>query len=159
MRRPRHGITSRGITLIEMLFVMTIIGLLVLMAMPKLRHLKQSADLLSAGSHIARAIETTRQAAIMRSRPAYFRLDNEAIWAVVDTSGKGDTLMLLPKLYLDSAYDVHVTSPTVATSIKYDARGVAIQTERTVFRFQHSGGIEDSVCVTKLGTTVRRVCP
>jgi hypothetical protein len=54
---------------------------------------------------------------------------------------------------------VTISSPSGLTSLRYDPRGIATQSSKTVFRFTHSSSAVDSVCVSKLGNIVRERCP
>ena len=52
------------------------------------------------------------------------------------------------------------TSPTGETSIRYDPRGIATQSAKTTFIFTHTTtDMLDSLCVSKLGNTIRARCP
>ena len=56
-------------------------------------------------------------------------------------------------------YSVQVTAPAGLVSIEYDPRGVSTQVAQQVFVFEHSGGRRDSLCVSRLGNTIRQRCP
>jgi hypothetical protein len=61
---------------------------------------------------------------------------------------------------LSTEYGVTVTAPSGVTVIQYDPRGVSTQPTKQIFAFKHSvSNTMDSLCVSRLGNTVRQQCP
>ena len=144
----------------EALVAVAVVGIMSAVALPSLDRARVRAELSSATARFARTVGAARQAAIMRGKPAYFRHDNGAIWVTVDTLGTGvDSIVIVPMFRLDSAYGLAVNEPKGVTSIEFDPRGVATQSSKKTFRFQHRSGTLDSLCVSKLGNTIQTVCP
>ena len=154
---PRH--LRSGLTLVELLMVVAIVGLLAAFSLPKLAKLKDQGELATATSRFTRAVMAARQAAIQRGKPAYFKHDGNYIWVIVDTTGVlTDSIMITPRLDMKTLHNVDV-SPAGLTSIKYDPRGVSQQATKQIFGFAHRSGLRDSLCISKLGNTIRERCP
>jgi len=147
--------------MIELLVVVSIIGVLVTFSLPRLVKLRDQGQLASATTRVTRAVMAARQAAIQRGKHAYFKHNNSSIWVIVDTTGiNTDSVVVTGALDLNSLYGVRIVSPTGLTSIEYDPRGVSAQATKQVFAFVHTNsGMVDSLCVSKLGNTIRDRCP
>lgn len=156
-RRTRRN----GYTLAELLIVIVIIGVLSAVSLPKFGRLRAQAQLNSAMGHFARLVMTARQTAILRGKPAYFKTDGSLLWVTLDTTGNNtDSVVVVRALSLPTAYRVNITSPSGLTSVRYDPRGLATSSAKTVFKFHHTiTGTLDSLCVSKLGNTIREACP
>jgi len=150
-----------GFSLVEVLVVMVIIGVLATFSLPRLVKLRDQGQLASATTRFTRAVMAARQSAIQRGKHAYFKHNANNIWVVVDTTGtNADSVIVTAALNLSTLYGVTIASPSGLTSIEYDPRGVSAQASKQVFAFKHtSSGMVDSLCVSKLGNTVRDRCP
>ena len=155
MSKPRSGFS-----LVELLIVVVVIGILVSMAMPSLSRARSRAALASATARFARTVGVARQAAILRGRHSQFKMTDGLLWVTVDTGATAaDTLVIVPAFRLDSTYGLASITPGGTTSIDFDPRGVSTQASQSVFRFNHPSGLKDSLCVSKLGNSIRTVCP
>jgi prepilin-type N-terminal cleavage/methylation domain-containing protein len=154
---PRH--LRSGLTLIELLMVVAIFALLAAFSLPKLAKLKDQGELATATSRFTRAVMAARQAAIQRGRPSYFKHDGNHIWVIVDTTGVlSDSIIITTPLDMKTLHNVDIT-PAGLTSIQYDPRGVSSQATKQSFHFAHQSGMRDSLCISKLGNTIREKCP
>lgn len=158
--RQVPGSRRAGYSLAEMLTVVSIIGILATFSLPKLGRLRDKAKVQTATSRFTRAVMAARQAAIQRGKRAYFKTNNSSVWVIVDTTGSNTDSVLISKAFsLSSEYGVNVT-PTGLISIEYDPRGVSTQAAAQVFAFTHAtSGFVDSLCVSRLGNTIRERCP
>ena len=62
--RPSRGQLRAGLTLIELIFTIVLIGIVSAIAVPRLHTLKDQAQLSGATTRFSRAVMTARQAAI-----------------------------------------------------------------------------------------------
>ena len=154
MRSPRH----KGFTLAEILIVISIMGILAAVGLPRLGALRDKSEMSSAMARFTRGVMAARQAAIQRGKRSFFRHSNTRIWVIVDTTAT-DSVIVVSPVSLTELYGVEVTEPSGLASIGYDPRGVATQTNKQVFRFKHRSNLVDSLCVSKLGNTIRTTCP
>lgn len=150
-----------GYSLAEVLIVISIIGIVTATAVPRLAKAKNQAQLTGAVTRFTRAVMTARQAAIQRGKTSYFRHSNNKFWVIVDTTGNlSDSVIITAAYDLSDEYGVTVTAPSGVTSIQYDPRGVSTQTTKQVFAFKHTvSETVDSLCISRLGNTIRDRCP
>ena len=155
MSKPRTGFS-----LVELMIVVIVIGIMVSMAMPALSRARSRASLSSATARFARTVGVARQAAILRGKRSHFQMTDGVVWVTVDTgSTSADSLVIVPPFRLDSTYGLSAITPAGVTSIEFDPRGVSTQPSQSVYRFVHPSGMKDSLCVSKLGNSIRTVCP
>jgi prepilin-type N-terminal cleavage/methylation domain-containing protein len=148
----------KGFTLAETLIVMVIIGALTAITLPRLGQLRDKSELSSAMTRFTRGVMAARQAAIQRGKRSFFRHKANKIWVIVDTTATDSVIVVSPVSLMD-LYGVEVTEPSGLASIGYDPRGMSTQTSKQVFRFKHRSNRVDSLCVSKLGNTIRTKCP
>jgi hypothetical protein len=87
-------------------------------------------------------------------------MTNGVVWVTVDTGATAaDSLVVIPAFRLDSTYGLSAITPAGSTSIEFDPRGVSTQASKSIYRFVHPSGLKDSLCVSKLGNSIRTVCP
>ena|SRR5688572_16384808 len=146
-----------GFTLAEILIVIAIIGIMTTISLPRLGKLRDKSELSGAMSRFTRGVMAARQAAIQRGKRSFFRHKNNQIWVIVDTTATDSVIVVSPTSLMD-LYGVEVTDPAGLASIGYDPRGVSMQPTQQIFRFKHRSNITDSLCVSRLGNTIRARC-
>ena len=158
MRRRLHS--QPGYSLAEVIIVIVIIGIIAAMSLPKLSRMRDKTKVYAATERFTRSVFAARQAAIQRGKHAYFKSQSNKIWVIVDTTGtNSDSVIVNTPLDMSVTYGVTV-SPSTLVSIEYDPRGIATQSQKQVFGFVHTAsGYVDSLCVSKLGNTIRDRCP
>lgn len=158
MRPTNPSRLHAGFTLAEILIVISIMGIITAITLPRLRTLRDKSEMSSALSRFTRGVMAARQAAIQRGKRSFFRHKNNSIWVIVDTTATDSVIVVSPTSLL-SLYGVEVTAPSGLTSIGYDPRGMSTQSTKQIFRFKHRSNLVDSLCVSKLGNTIRTACP
>lgn len=159
MRLPKLA-SRKAYTLAELLITLSILGVLMAITLPRYGRIRDQGQMASAMTRFTRAVMAARQSAIQRGKPAYFKTDASHIWVTLDTTGNNtDSVIVTKVIDLGDMYSVQVTEPVGLVTIEYDPRGVSTQVSQQVFHFQHSGGRRDSLCVSRLGNTIRERCP
>lgn len=159
MRLPKLA-SRNAYTLAEILITISILGILMMITLPRYGKIRDQGQMASAMTRFTRAVMAARQSAIQRGKPSYFKHDDSHIWVTLDTTGNNtDSVIVTAAIDLSSQYQVRVTEPIGLVSIAYDPRGVSTQATKQVFHFEHSGGRRDSLCVSRLGNTIRESCP
>lgn len=147
---PKSRPSSRaGFSLVELLFAITIAGILMALAYPKMGPMRDRAGLRSARQVVAGHIATARQAAIRRGTSATFHVDGNALW--VSSNGGVDTVAARHDLLEQHG----VTMVTPLTAVTYNARGLARVTATPRYIKLERGNATDSVCVNILGALGR----
>ena len=159
MRLPPRA-SRHAYTLAELLITISIGGILLAVTLPRYGKIRDQGEMASAMTRFTRAVIAARQSAIQRGKPAYFKTNASTIWVTLDTIGdNSDSVIVTPSIDLTDMYNVEVTNPVGLIQIAYDPRGVSTQASKQVFRFRHAGGRQDSLCVSRLGNTIREACP
>jgi prepilin-type N-terminal cleavage/methylation domain-containing protein len=156
--RAHERSRRRGFSLAELLIGVSIMGIIAAIGVPRLSRLRDQGELSSATTRMTRALMAARQAAIQRGRRAYFRHQNNIVWVIVDTTGNDSVIVSRP-FNIKTSHNVEITAPTGLTTIEYDPRGVSTQASKQVFHFQHRNNLRDSLCISRLGNTIREKCP
>ncbi|HEX7937352.1 MAG TPA: GspH/FimT family pseudopilin [Gemmatimonadaceae bacterium] len=161
IRFRRERAHRAGFSLAELLIAVAILGILTAVSLPRFATLRTQTQLRAAMSQFQKTVMTARQTAIQRGKPAYFKTNGQLLWVTLDTTGNNtDSVVVMRALSLPTMYYVNITSPSGLTSIKYDPRGISTSASKTVFIFTHTtSGTLDSLCVSKLGNTIREMCP
>lgn len=159
MRLHRRA-SRKAYTLAELLITISIVGILLAVTLPRYGKIRDQGQMASAMTRFTRAVMAARQSAIQRGKPAYFKTNANQIWVTLDTTGNNvDSVIVTAAIDLTEMYSVQVTQPVGLVEIAYDPRGVSTQATKQVFHFEHSGGRRDSLCVSRLGNTIRERCP
>ena len=159
MRLHRRA-SRKAYTLAELLITISIVGILLAVTLPRYGKIRDQGQMASAMTRFTRAVMAARQSAIQRGKPAYFKTNANQIWVTLDTTGNNvDSVIVTAAIDLTQMYSVQVTQPVGLVEIAYDPRGVSTQATKQVFHFEHSGGRRDSLCVSRLGNTIRERCP
>ena len=160
MNAPRRPRPRSAFSFIELLTSMVIIGIVMAASLPRLQRLKDQGEISTAMSRVMRGVMAARQAAIQRGKNAYFRSNDSYVWVFVDTTGtNADSVLITSRQNISDLHNVTISAPSGVTTIQYDPRGVAAQTSQKVFVFKHRNSLYDSICVSKLGNTIRERCP
>lgn len=152
MTRSSHA-RRNGFTLVELLIVLTLISIMVAIAVPRVRSIRDKSNLRAASDQIASALATARAAAVQKGQVSRFTLDNDQVQVTLRDGGQ----VILSPRNLRDLYFVTVT-PTSAT-VDYDSRGFATGVGATGLEYTVTvNGESRTVCITKLGLVRKAGC-
>lgn len=163
---PRSAALRRGFTMVELLIVVIIVGLLAMLAGPKMTHYRDNTAVRSARQEVAAVIEAARAGAIQRGRSGKISVDvsTSTMRALVDTGAVfGATTgqyTIMATASFPQLYGVTLQIATAGdSSITFDPRGLASPRLGRVGRIRVVGRwSKDSVCVSSFGTILPRDC-
>lgn len=145
-----------GFTLVELLIVMTLMGIMGMYAYPKLRGTTTSWSTRSARQQVTSMLIVARAAAVQNGSEARFIRSGNVARVTVDSNGTYVTLASRD-LYRDHGV-TFTTGGTARDTVRFDPRGVAIGlTGSPIFKFTNAT-VKDSICVSKLGKVARSGC-
>ena len=146
-----------GFTLVELLIVITLMGIMGMFAYPKLRGTTTSMSVRSARQQTAEMLVIARAAAVRNGTDARFIRNGNVVRVVADSSGTLVTLSVRD-LYTEHGVTVAVGGAAPRDTVRFDARGQAIGlTGAATIKFTNSTAT-DSICVSKLGKVARLGC-
>lgn len=138
--------------MIEMALVVSLIGILAMVAWPRMSSAREGAKLQGAKRQVITQLLAARASAIQRGRQVQLRTSGNEVWATAPVGGVQTEITPRAKLYETFA----VTVTASHDPITFDQRGYATSLPLTGGVFVLDlGGVVDSVCVTRLGTVAR----
>ncbi|GAC1690645.1 MAG: hypothetical protein NVS9B3_09230 [Gemmatimonadaceae bacterium] len=150
--RIRHA--PPGFTLLELMIVVAVMGVLVMIGLPKLHAIQQRENMRSATTHMSSLIATAQAAAVRRGRPTALRVRSDSAWVTLDSNGT--MLQLTVPVSFKTAYSA--TLQPVPDTIVFNSRGFPSLLAGTAKLGITANGASDSVCVSRLGLTLGRGC-
>ena len=147
MRTTRHGF-SLG----EILTVIVIMGVVMMLALPKMGNMNDRNQMRSAKDGISARLAAARAAAIATGRQSYFFSEGDSIRV---TASNGTTQVAKGAvLNLKRNFGVSVTSP--AFSIVFDGRGMTSGSGQKIYFSRNA--LRDSICISPIGLINRHGC-
>lgn len=145
--RPR-----RGFNLIELLFALTLLGILLAFGAPRLATAREHAAVRSARQQVQGYLAAAREAARQRGSAAVFHVNTSAssIWVV----GTPATDTIAARRSLASEFAVETSSNV--SEVRFNSRGFATNLAGTGVIRVSRNGFTDSVCVSRLGAVTTR---
>lgn len=146
-----------GFTLVELLIVITLMGIMGTFAYPRLRGSTSSWSVRSARQQTMEMLVVARSAAVQNGADARFIRSGNVVRVIVDSSG---TFVTLASRDLNKEHGVTVTVGGAAPrdTVRYDARGLAIGLTGAETITFTKATVTDSICVSKLGKVARMGC-
>ena len=157
----RHACVNRsGVTFLELLIVLTIMGVMTAMSLPKIFNVLHQTSARSARVGFGTLVSTARSVAVQRACTATLHFTTGSAGLVWVTACKGggltgtDTVGVVDKL----AVRFGVSIASSSSSLQFDSRGISIgyQPHVVVFTSTSGGGAyKDSTVINQLGNVVR----
>jgi prepilin-type N-terminal cleavage/methylation domain-containing protein len=146
-----------GFTLVELLIVITIMGLMGMFVYPKLRGTTTSLSVRNARQQVLTMLVVARAASVQNGSEARFIRSGNVARVVVDSSGTFVTL-LSRDLYQEHGVTLANGGAAPRDTIRFDSRGMGIGLAgAATFKFTNST-VRDSICVSKYGKVARTGC-
>ena len=136
----------------EIITVCVIMGVVMMMALPKYGHMNDRNQMRSAKDGLSARISAARAAAVASGKPSTFSITGDTMRVTLNTGGATTTKGADVNLY--KQFGVSMTSGNA--TVRFDGRGMANQTALTL-KFTR-GSLSDSLCVSKLGLINRHGC-
>jgi prepilin-type N-terminal cleavage/methylation domain-containing protein len=143
-----------GFTLIELLIVVVIMGVVSLIAFPRIQSTFQASALRGARTRLVTVYGAARAAAVQTNRPVRVHFSGNTVWVTatprltVGGSGTADTIGAV-----QSMYDVFgVTLTGSVDSLMLDPRGLGLNGATLVMANAHGA---DTIAITGFGRVVR----
>ena len=144
-----------GFTAIEMVIVVTLIGLIALIGFPKIRQSLDRTNVRSARDAVGTLAGTARAASIQRGCRSVLHFTANTVWVTTACPTKVDTVSGVQDLYAR----FKVTMSASRDSVQYDPRGLSMDAfaSNTVARLTGSVTTnQDSVMINPIGKVVRQ---
>lgn len=142
--------SDAGVTLVEMVIVLTLIGIITAISLPKLANSTDVLAIRSARQEVASYISQARALAIQSGRVARFVRNGNSIQLTVTNTAGGTSLIASQNLGSGNGVTL-AASPS--DTIAFDPRGVlqsGVSTSSPKIRVSRNG-VQDSVCVVGWG--------
>ncbi|MFQ6045145.1 MAG: GspH/FimT family protein [Gemmatimonadales bacterium] len=145
---------SRGLTLIEILIVIVLIGLIALLAYPRIGSAVAKENLRSAKGLVGSMHAKAKATAVQRGQRTvlWFDGDKLVLRSRNPVSGAVDTVGSVEDLY--ERYGATLTPRPTRDSLVFDPRGLGTETSGTTIYIQ-KGSYSDSLVVTSIGRVIK----
>lgn len=148
----------KGFSLLELLIVFVLVGVLSMIAWPRMGQMRETYRIQSAKQQVMAAITTARAAAVQKGRTARFRVNGNVISAVVSTGAVDSSYVVRPK-NLQQEFAVTIVPETPGdTLVTWEARGFGRIANAPLIILIRGATKTDSVCVGALGQLMPRGC-
>ena len=143
----------RGFTLIEVLIVITIVGVLLGVVVPRYGAIAGAMQVHSAKQEIGALLAQGRATAIQTDQTVLVVRSTNVI-SLIGVSGTTSTI--ISQQDLGSQFGVTVSASR--DTVTYDSRGMVIGNSATLKFVVTNGAVRDSVCLMALGKVTRTGC-
>jgi Tfp pilus assembly protein FimT len=154
---PRNRRT--GVTLLEIMTVLTLAAIMMAMAFPRLSESRRTAQLAAARGQVETYLSVARSIAVRNGGKTQLVRNGNKLTIESDT-GTGWVTMVKPLKLGDADVGLNSTTNVIA----FDARGLATGLSATGEKFYlkiasgYGSNLQDSICVTRLGGVLDRSC-
>jgi prepilin-type N-terminal cleavage/methylation domain-containing protein len=143
----------RGFTLIEVLMVITIVGILLGVVVPRYGAISGAMSVHSAKQELGSMLAQGRATAI-RTDQTVLVVRTGNVMSLIGVSGTGSTI--ISQQDLGSQFGVTVSASR--DTVTYDSRGMVTGNSATLKFVVTNGSTRDSVCLMALGKVTRTGC-
>ena len=148
-----------GVTFLELMVVVVIVGVIAMMGFPKIKDAIDKTNVRSARVAAGTVVAVARESGIKRGCRAVAHFDGTigTMWVTVcprmSTTGSGtvDTVTMVEKI--EKLYSVDMTQ--TLDSVQFDPRGLSLTNAQSIVRFTTTSGARDSILINSVGKVVR----
>ena len=148
----------RGFSLLELLIVFVLVGILSMIAWPRMGQMRETYRIQSAKQQVMAAITTARAAAVQKGRTARFRVGGNVMSAVVRTSASDSAFVVRPRNMLQEFAVTIVPGNPADTLVTWEARGFGRVSPAPLRLIIQGATKADTVCVGAIGQLMPRGC-
>lgn len=153
--------THRGFTMIELLLVVTVLGIMMMLSVPRVKEMSARSSLRAARQELTAAFAAARTAAFQKGKTSTLTLAYNQANVTVLSGLSGASVQVLGPIKLDRALNVSLTALNSApTSMNFDSRGLVTPTPLGAvnkYRLSYKA-YADTVCVSAAGIILPRNC-
>ncbi len=137
-----------GFTTMELLIVIVIVGVIAAMGFPKIRRTLDKTNVRSARVAVTTYAAMARAAAVQRGCRAVVRFayNPSRVWVTACKLGAPAALDTVGQVK-DVSSDFKVTLSATQDSVRYDPRGLSLETTNTTVRFTGFASNTDSIVI------------
>ncbi|HYW30645.1 MAG TPA: type II secretion system protein [Gemmatimonas sp.] len=153
-------LSRRGFTLIEALMVITILGLMYLMVMPRITDSRSSTSLRAASQELRSAFAAARAAALQKGKVATLTLTSTTARVNVLSGLNGTDIIVYGPIRFDRELNSSLSSIASAPmTVSFDPRGLMTPIPVAAYKYKLTNGTKaDTVCISTAGVILSRSC-
>lgn len=156
-RPMRPTVRRRGFTLLELMVVVTLVGLLGAIAMPRVRDAQRRAQLRAARSIVSNYVTSARRSSLTRSAITRFVANGNTI-SVTMLRDDGTEVTILSGYDLYTQNSATLTASGAALPLTFDKHGLMRAGTSVKLLLTNVANQRDSVCVSGAGLVLRGSC-
>lgn len=147
-------------TLPEVIVVITILGIIVGITVPRFSTARESAGRVAARQQLQAAFSAARSAAIQKGKTATLTLtDSSASVTAVSTRSDSGFVIWGPTTFRDPVPSTVTPLDAAPLVLTYDARGLLTPVASGTLKYEITvGGLKDTLCLTASGMLMPRGC-
>jgi len=160
MVRTSRRLSRSGISLIEVLLVIGILGVMTVLISPRISGLRSQSALRATRQEVASAFAAARAAALQKGKTATLTLTSTSASVSVMSGLAGNPVQVFGPLRFNTALNSSLTAiNTAPMTISFDARGLLTPTPAGISKYRITNGIyTDSLCISAAGIILSRAC-
>ena len=153
--------TQRGFTMIELVLVVTVLGIMIMLSIPRIKEMSARSSLRAARQELTAAFASARTAAFQKGKTSTLTLASNQANVTVLSGLAGSSIQVFGPIKLDRALNVSLTALDGApTSMNFDSRGLVTPTPLGAvnkYRLTYQS-YADTLCVSAAGIILPRNC-
>jgi len=152
--------TRSGVTLIEILVVVSLIGLMYVLAEPRLTEIRARSSLRAARQELSSAFAAARAAALQKGKTATLTMSPISASVSVLSGLTGNPVQIYGPLLFNKELNSSLSAINGAPmTVSFDARGLVTPMPAGISRYRLANGTRaDTICISPAGIILPRDC-